>query len=142
MMRRAIRYILITAVVARFALADAARAVTVSVNLPSLPGTRIVTGRGAGFLNFLQNFYRLGLMVGGLLAFGAIVFGALKYTASAGNPEQQRDAKEWIRQALVGLLLLAGSALILTTLNSEAFGGPGGGIKLQLPPLPKLKPSL
>ncbi len=65
----------------------------------------------------VANLYNFGLSIAGVLAFGAIVYGAIKYTVSAGNPSQQSEAKEWITQALWGLLLLAGAYLILNTIN-------------------------
>lgn len=79
----------------------------------------------------VQNFYDLALMVGGLLAFGAIVFGAIKYTLAAGNPSGQHEGKEWITQALLGLLLLVGATLVLKVINPDL-------ITLKLPDLDRL----
>lgn len=76
---------------------------------------------GTSSVGYVANFYQFALMASGLLAFGAIMYGAIKYAVSAGNPSQQSDAKQWIIQALVGLLLLAGAVLILRTLNPDAF---------------------
>ena len=66
---------------------------------------------------FVSGFYTFALMIGGVLAFGAIVWGGVLYAASAGNPGKQSDGKEWIKSALLGLLLLAGAYLILYTIN-------------------------
>ena len=65
----------------------------------------------------VANFYEFALAIGGLLAFGAIIFGAIKWTVSAGNPSQISDAKQWITDALLGLLLLVGAYLILNVIN-------------------------
>ena len=67
----------------------------------------------------IANFYEFALAIGGLLAFGAIIFGAIKWTVSAGNPSQIGDAKQWITDALLGLLLLVGAYLILNVINPD-----------------------
>ena len=65
----------------------------------------------------IGNLYTLALGVSGLLAFGSIVYGAIVYTLAAGNPGGQNEGKEWIKQALLGLLLLVGAYIILNTIN-------------------------
>ncbi|MBI4094454.1 MAG: hypothetical protein HY436_01460, partial [Candidatus Liptonbacteria bacterium] len=57
------------------------------------------------------------LLIGGLLAFGAIVWSAIKYATAAGNTTQQSDARQGIRDAIVGLLLLVGAAIVLRIIN-------------------------
>ncbi len=91
-------------------------AVTINVKLPTWqpPGT---TAPVAGPLGFVQQFYNFGLMIGGILAVGAIVYGGIKYTFAAGNPSGQSEGKEWVKSALLGLLLLALATLILKTIN-------------------------
>ncbi len=84
-------------------------------------------------VGIVANLYNFALMIAGLLAFGAIVYGAIKYTISAGNPTQQSDAKQWITDALLGLLLLAGSFIILQTINPDLT-------TLRLAPLDKIGP--
>lgn len=72
---------------------------------------------GQGSFNIVSDLYQLALGVSGLLAFGSIVYGAIVYTLAAGNPSGQTEGKEWIKQALLGLLLLAGAYIILNTIN-------------------------
>jgi hypothetical protein len=94
-------------------------AAAVEVDLAPLSGRQARGATNPGTL--VQSLYQLGLALGVLLAFAAIVFGAIKYTVSAGNPGAQSDAKEWIKDALLGLLLLLGAALLLATINPEVF---------------------
>jgi len=96
--------------------ATALAAVQINVNLPGTSATA-VNASGTGPIFFVQQFYNFGLMIGGVLAFGAIVYGGIKYTFAAGNPSGQSDGKEWIKSALLGLLLLAAATLILKTIN-------------------------
>ena len=91
-----------------------AEAVTLSIS-GSLPGLSSATPANPG--SWINGFYTLALMLGGVLAFGAVVYGGVLYAASAGNPSQQSEGKEWIWSALIGLLLLAGAWLVLHTIN-------------------------
>ena len=78
------------------------------------------------------NFYQFALAIAGVLAFGAIVYGGVRYTFAAGNPSGQSEGKEWIKGALLGLLLLASAYLILNTINPKI-------IDLTLPTLKKIE---
>jgi hypothetical protein len=95
-----------------FVLPVYALAAEVNVNLPgSTAGSQ---GNPAGIVTDL---YRFALMGGGLLAFAVIVYGGIRYAAAAGNPSGQGEGKEWVRQAIYGLLLLVGGYFILSTIN-------------------------
>lgn len=74
-------------------------------------------GKEAGGPGFVANAYSFALFISGALAFGAIVYGGIKYVFAAGNPSGQSDGKEWVKGALLGLLLLGGAYLILRTIN-------------------------
>jgi hypothetical protein len=90
-----------------------AHGVTISMSLPGDTSTSTSPG---GFVNY---FYQYALGVGGILAFGVVVYGGVRYMISAGNPSGQSDAKEWIKAALMGLLLLAGAYFILNVINPK-----------------------
>lgn len=94
-------------------ISTALAAVPINVNLPGQPNNVSV----AGPIGFVQQFYNFGLMIGGVLAVGAIVYGGIKYTFAAGNPSGQSEGKEYIKSALLGLLLLVLATLILRTIN-------------------------
>lgn len=86
---------------------------------PNIPGSSPATQAGPNPVGLIGNFYEFALMMGGLLAFVIIIFAAIRYTVSADNPSKQGDAKDQIRQALLGLLLLAGAFLVLNTINPK-----------------------
>ena len=100
-----------------------ARAADINVTIPGI--TAAETANPAGWVVAL---YRFSLMAAGLLAFGMIVYAGLRYTFAAGNPSTQSDARDQILQALLGLLLLLGAFIVLTTINP-------GLTNLQLPKL-------
>lgn len=68
---------------------------------------------------FIAALFKLGLMIGGLLAFGAIVYAGIIYVFSVGNSSKQADARDRIYMALLGLLILGLSWLILSTISGE-----------------------
>ncbi|MBI4085750.1 MAG: hypothetical protein HY433_00675 [Candidatus Liptonbacteria bacterium] len=84
----------------------------ITVTLPGI--TSAETANPGGWVSAL---YRFSLMAAGMLAFGMIVYAGLRYTFAAGNPSTQSDARDQILQALLGLLLLFGAFIVLTTIN-------------------------
>lgn len=78
---------------------------------------------------YIRAIYQLGLGLGGLFAMLFIVYGGIIYTASAGNPSKQGEAKDIITNALWGLVLLLGAFLILNTIDPKLTG-----LKLATPP--------
>ena len=67
--------------------------------------------------SYLGGFYRLALMIGGIVVFARIVYGGIKYILAAGSASGQSDARDIITQAIWGLLLLFGAFLILNTIS-------------------------
>jgi hypothetical protein len=92
-----------------------AHGVTISVGIPGNNVTSGASSPGA----FISNFYQFAIFIAGILAFAVVVYGGIRYTASAGNPSAQSDAKEWIWGALIGLVLLAGAYLVLNVINPQ-----------------------
>ncbi len=84
-------------------------------------------------VKFVGSIYQIALIIGGFLAFAAIVYGAVRYTLAAGNPSGQTEGRDWIRDAVLGLLLLLGVYLILNIINPNLT-------VLKLPALDDIKP--
>ncbi len=82
----------------------------------TLPGES-VSAAGTSPGTFVNAFYTWALSIAGVLAFGIIVYGGVKYMISSGNSSSTSDAKEWIKAALFGILLLAGAYFILNIIN-------------------------
>jgi hypothetical protein len=79
----------------------------------------VTTALNLGSANNILNW---AIGIGSVVAVGVIVYGGILYTASAGKPSMQEDAKEWIKSAIYGLLLLFASYLILNTINPALVG--------------------
>lgn len=111
---------------------------------------QIVAGQKIPIAEQVTNFYQWALGISALVALGILVYAGLAYTASGGNASRQGDAKQWIWNALIGLVLLFGSYLILNTINPnltnfqnidlsqvqiETSGAPQAAKNLNLPEL-------
>jgi len=81
---------------------------------------------------FIRNIYIFFLSISGMLAFFVFILGGVQRVINAGNPEKIKDADEWIKSALWGLLLLFGAWLFLNTINPKL-------VELDLPSLQEIK---
>ncbi len=64
-------------------------------------------------------FYTFIVAISGLAAFIMIVWGGVQWMSSQGSPTQVGDARDKIKMALLGLLLVLASFLILQIINPE-----------------------
>lgn len=125
-MKKIIIFACVLGPLACFPLLAAAQA-TIQIN-PNLPGTYPSTSGLAGLIN---NFYNFCLILAGIAAFGAIIYGGVRYATGRGNPSSETEGKQWIQNALLGLLLLAAAWIILYTVNPNL-------VSLSIPGLPGL----
>lgn len=84
------------------------------INAAGLPGS-IQSASSPGALVKVIYQYALGIV--GLVALGAIIYGGILWVFSAGVPGNQAKAQAWIRNALLGLLLLLGAYVLFNTIN-------------------------
>lgn len=95
-------------------------------------GNNINIPKGKPPGEFIRNIYIFFLSISGMLAFFVLIWGGVQRVINAGNPEKIKDADEWIKGALWGLLLLFGAWLLLHTINPNL-------VELQLPSLQEIK---
>jgi hypothetical protein len=108
--------------------------IPINPNLPFVPGIVPISGdQGQGPAGLVANLYTYAFLIAGFLAFAMIVYGGVRYTFSAGNHSAQSDAKDAIKQALLGLGLLFVAYMILRTINPDLTN-------LRLPTLDKYVP--
>lgn len=93
---------------------------TGGVTTPAEPLKDIVLKPIADMVN---EFYQWALDIGTGVALGIVIYGGVLYILSVGNPSKQTEAKEWIKSAIYGLLLLLLSYLLLYTINPSLVGG-------------------
>lgn len=86
----------------------------------SLPGTGIRAGDNVNQISvtsYVSQIYTGALALVGLIAVAAITYWGIIYTASGGNASKISDAKDGIKNAIFGVLLLISAFLILQTIN-------------------------
>ncbi len=89
----------------------------------------------------IKYLFNLGLAISGFIAFGSFVYGGIKYLFSAGSPPALQDAKDQIFASLLGIVVLFGSYMLLTTINPQLVvlqipktGSARGGVILYTQP--------
>lgn len=76
--------------------------------------------------DYIARIYTYVVSIGGILATVMIIFGGIIYLTAGGNAGRIGEAKEYIGNALIGLVLLFTSYLLLQTLNPDL-------VKLSMP---------
>ena len=76
---------------------------------------------------FIGDILRIGIGLGGGIAFLLILFGGFQILTSAGNPEHLNAGKELVNSAIIGLLLIIFSLFLLRLIGYNIFGLPGFG---------------
>lgn len=74
---------------------------------------------------FMASILRVGIGIGGGVAFLLILFGGFQILTSAGNPEQLQAGRELVTSAITGLLLIIFSIFLLRLIGVNIFGIPG-----------------
>jgi len=74
-------------------------------------------GEISGPADLVNRVYLYALGMVATLAVVMVVYGGIKYVASAGSASAQSDARDIIKNAIWGVLLLGGAYLILNTIN-------------------------
>ncbi len=84
-----------------------------------LPGLdRIIEGEGA-FTQYLVTVFNLSIGGAAILAVLMIIIGGMQYTTAYDRPGAKQDAKERIKNALLGLLLVLVAWLLLFEINPD-----------------------
>lgn len=68
---------------------------------------------------YVVYIYRFAIWGSGIVAMLMIIIGGVLYMTSMEDPEKKKDARDRIKSALFGLLLLFGIYIILNTINPE-----------------------
>ncbi len=95
----------------------------------------------SGLIYYLFTF---SVSVVGIIAFGAIIYAGVMLMMSGARPQLRMDAKNKIRNVILGIALLLGSVILLNTINPELSiinvpgADKGSGLKFDLPPQIKL----
>lgn len=73
---------------------------------------KIIPGGFAGFLGF-------SLQIGLALAFGVFIYAGILFITAGDNSSKVSNAKEWIKSAVVGVIIIASGYILLNTINPK-----------------------
>lgn len=97
----------------------AAPKVMAQVNWPPSPGFGTPLNTNSTITDLIEYLYEWLISLGGFAAFIVLVAAGFKYLTSAGDPGKMKEAKDWIKSVLLGLILLFSSVLILNVINPQ-----------------------
>jgi len=95
-------------------VALAATSICHTLEVP-LPGMSVACGPA----DYLSNAYKIALGAGVFTAAVVIIYAGIMMAVSGDNASKQKDARDQIFQAILGLIILFGSYLILRTINPD-----------------------
>lgn len=85
--------------------------------------TDIPRGQGVTIIQqYIQNVWPWLIGIGIGLVLLRIVIGGVELMNAGGNPGVRAAAREHIKWAIIGLLMLVGAGAILATINPSAYG--------------------
>ncbi|MBI2038525.1 MAG: hypothetical protein HYT19_01205 [Candidatus Nealsonbacteria bacterium] len=88
------------------------------INWPTLPGGLTIDNKTT-LPELITYFFNFSIAISGILAFAMLIYGGVRYVSSVGNPAIQKDARDIISSAILGLLLLLASVLLLQIINPD-----------------------
>lgn len=101
---------------------------------PEIPGTSAPT-QETGLAEYLKYIFNFLIWGTGFIVVVVIIYNGFKYLTSSGLPEKVTEAKDRIKAALLGLIILFGSYMLLITINPQL-------IAFYLSELPPIIPDL
>jgi hypothetical protein len=88
------------------------------VKYPTIPGVPPLPEKPL-LPEFIRYLYYFSIIIAGLVAFASLIYGGFRYLTSVGQPVAMADARDQISAGIVGLIILLGSYLLLTTINPQ-----------------------
>jgi hypothetical protein len=85
------------------------------IGYPTMGGQQL--GKQSTFPDYVKYIFNFAIAISGVIAFVVLIFNGFKYLTSAGETGAMNDAKNKITGAFIGIIMLLGSYLLLTTIN-------------------------
>jgi len=100
-----------------FAIANDIEKRGLETKYPIINGVEITATSTIG--TYAVYLFSVSMIIGAILAFAILIFGGFRYVTSAGDPMAMTDARKWIWNAILGLILLLCAWLIMGIINEE-----------------------
>jgi hypothetical protein len=115
-----LRYFIFSFILLALLVPNVGEAINLNLKYPIPPGAPdINTKEDQSLTGIVAWFYYLIVMISGLAAFAMIVWGGVQYLTSAGDPPRMADARDRIKNAVLGLAIVLASFLILQIISPE-----------------------
>jgi hypothetical protein len=112
------RYLLFLAFLLLFIFISSTYALALEVKYPNIPGLPSLSKNpNPGIGEYVGYFFGLGIYMAGILALISFTLGAVGLIASADNAEATSNAKDRMKGAVLGLVLVFASFIIIRTIN-------------------------
>jgi hypothetical protein len=85
------------------------------IKYPPINGIEITTSTTIS--EYAVYFFSLAMIIGTILAFAILIYGGFRYITSVGSPEAMSDAKKWIWESILGLMLLLSAWFVIGIIN-------------------------
>ncbi len=69
--------------------------------------------------DYVDYIFNLSVILAALVAFLSVIYGGVRHLTSAGNPATMQDANDQIFAGVIGLIVILGSWILLTTINPQ-----------------------
>jgi len=100
-----------------FVFADDVQKRGLETNYPEINGIKITAT--STIETYAVYLFSISMIIGTILAFAVLIYGGLRYVTSSGNPDAMGDAKKWIWESILGLMLLLCTWFIIGVINKE-----------------------
>ena len=100
-----------------FVLANDVEKRGLETNYPEINGIKITAT--STIETYAVYLFSISMIIGAILAFAVLIYGGMRYVTSSGNPDAMGDAKKWIWEAILGLMLLLCVWFIIGVINKE-----------------------
>jgi len=120
-----------------FFISCATFALALEQEYPTIKGETIKASMSLPQL--INYFFNFSLMVGGVIAMTIITIAGFRWMSSAANPNEKQEAIQQIKSGAIGLLIVLGSFLFLSTINPELVKLPELKLKDVIKPTSPMK---
>jgi len=110
-------------------LAFAQNEIKLNLTYPSFGGFNLATDQDLP--EIIAFFYYFIIGISGLAAFVMLIWGGVEWLASGAIPARASEARDKIRSAILGLLLILASFLIIQVINPELTTGLGPRLQVK-----------
>ena len=102
-----------------FLSSSTVKAIDLNLQYPSFGGIDINNADDQDLNKIIAWSYYFLVGISGFSAFFMFVWGGFEWSASAGNPNKESEAKDKLKSASIGLLIILSAYLILRVVNPD-----------------------